>query len=112
MEDNKAHLKNGLLLSIYERKIMDKFTKQQLKDWAFKTIQKDPLAFGGDTSNPAIMDAYAKEFHKNVTVEELTPKTFSILSTVSRFKNKILKEHPEFDCRVRFAPKNRRAKEA
>lgn len=89
---------------------MDKFIKKQLKAWTFSTIQKDPQTFGGDNSNREIMNAYAKEFHKSSRVAELTPQTFSILSTVSRFKNIILKEHPEFDCRVRFAPKKRRAK--
>lgn len=91
-------------------KYMDKFTKKQFHTWINGKIKFNPKVYGGDKSNPLIMKAYIQEFHYGEKAEQLADIVYSMLSTISRAKNKILKEHPEFDYRVRFAPKKRRAK--
>jgi len=52
------------------------------------------------------------EFHYGEKAEQLSDIVYSMLSTINRVKNKILKEHPAFDYRVRFVPKKRRVKVA
>ena len=84
---------------------MDAFKREQLKQWTFSTIESNPNVYGGDASNPEIMKAYAKEFHGTEKVDTLHVSLFSILSTISRFKNKILKANPYLDHRERFAPR-------
>lgn len=78
---------------------MDKFTRNQFKEWVFRKIQDDPKVYGGDKSNPLIMKAYVQEFHKGEKAELLGAFVFSILSTVSRLKNTILEANPQFDYR-------------
>ena len=84
---------------------MDNFLKKQLYAWTYEKIKDNPLKFGGDKSNPLIMKAYLKEFHTGEQAEQLPTLTFSILSTVSRIKNKLLEKNPQFDFRTKRRPK-------
>ena len=87
---------------------MDKFTRNQFKEWVFRKIQDDPKVYGGDKSNPLIMKAYVQEFHKGEKAELLGAFVFSILSTVSRLKNTILEANPQFDYRKVNKPKKKK----
>ena len=82
--------------------------KELIKIWVFNTVKSDPALYGGDTSNPEIMKSFANHFYGNERVRELTITAFSAFSYVSREKNKVLTAHPEFDNRVRFAPRAKR----
>lgn len=87
---------------------MDYFFKNQLEDWTFKKIESNPKKFGGDLGNSLIMHEYLKEFYPDSSVLDLEPYVMSILSSVSRIKNKLLEKHPQFDYRVKFKPHNKR----
>ncbi|MBL1243502.1 MAG: hypothetical protein COA39_003740 [Sulfurimonas sp.] len=84
---------------------MDKFLKNQLYRWTYDKIKGDPKKFGGDFSNAFIMFEYLIEFYPDVNVSQLEPQIMSILSTVSRIKNKLLKKNPSFDFRTKYKPK-------
>ncbi len=84
---------------------MDKFLKNQLYKWTYDKIKSDPKKFGGDFSNSLIMYEYLKEFYSTDNVSQLEPQLMSILSTVSRIKNKLLKKNPDFDNRTKYKPK-------
>ncbi len=86
---------------------MDKYLKQQLYAWVYDKIKSNPKKFGGDFSNAYIMYEYLISFYANMTITELAPEQMSILSSVSRFKNKILKKYPQYDYRMKFLPKNK-----
>lgn len=88
---------------------MDGFLKKQLYDWTYDKIASNPKKFGGDFSNAFIMYEYLIEFYSKAHISELEPQLMSILSTVSRMKNKLLEKNPQFDHRTKFLPK---AKEA
>ncbi|WP_421715740.1 hypothetical protein [Arcobacter arenosus] len=87
---------------------MDKFLKKQLYVWVYDKIKSNPKKFGGDFSNSLIMYEYLKEFYQGHTVEELEHQLMSILSTVSRIKNKLLEKNPHFDFRTKYRPKKRK----
>jgi hypothetical protein len=80
---------------------MDKYLKQQLYVWVYEKIKSNPKRFGGDLSNSLIMSEYLKEFYADEMVMNLESEVMSILSTVSRIKNKILEKNPQFDYRVK-----------
>ena len=80
---------------------MDNFLKNQLYIWTYEKIKNNPKRFGGNYSNPLIMYEYIKEFYSDSTVAELEPKLMSILSTISRIKNKLLEKNPHFDYRTK-----------
>jgi len=84
---------------------MDKYLKQQLYTWTYEKIKSNPKRFGGDFSNPIIMHEYMMEFYSDYTVVQLEQGVFSILSTVSRIKNKLLEKNPQFDCRIKYKAK-------
>lgn len=84
---------------------MDNFLKHQLYTWIYQTIQNSPQIFGGDNSNALITYEYVKEFHYHNGSFQLSPYVMSIISTVSRQKNKLLKEYPEYDFRRKYKPK-------
>jgi len=88
---------------------MDGFLKKQLKEWTLKKIIQEPKEFGGDFGNALIMYEYLKDFYNDASVSELEPQLMSILSTISRQRNKLLEKNPQFDHRTKFLPK---AKEA
>lgn len=86
---------------------MDNFLKKQLYVWVYDKIKSNPKKFGGDFSNSLIMYEYLTEFYKGHTIEELEPQLMSVLSTVSRIKNKLLEKNPHFDFRIRYKAKKR-----
>ncbi len=84
---------------------MDNFLKKQLREWTLDKITKEPKKFGGDFGNALIMYEYLKEFYFDAAVAQLEPQLMSILSTVSRLRNKLLEKYPQFDYRTKFPPK-------
>ena len=78
---------------------MDNFLKNQLYVWTYEKIKSNPKRFGGNYSNPLIMFEYIKEFYSDSIVSELEPQLMSILSTISRIKNKLLEKNPHLDYR-------------
>ena len=91
---------------------MDNFLKKQLYVWVYDKIKSNPKKFGGDFSNSLIMYEYLKEFYNEFGVAELEPQLMSILSTISRIKNKLLIQNPKFDYRTKYKPKNKAQKES
>jgi hypothetical protein len=85
--------------------MMDGFFKNQLYRWTYDKIKSDPKKFGGDFSNSLIMYEYLKEFYADDKVVHLEPQLMSILSTVSRIKNKLLRKNPHLDYRTKYKPK-------
>lgn len=84
---------------------MDSFLKNQLYRWTYDKIKSNPKKFGGDFSNSLIMYEYMREFYADDKVLHLEPQLMSILSTVSRMKNKLLRKNPEYDHRTKYKPK-------
>jgi len=80
---------------------MDKFLKNQLYKWTYDKINSNPKKFGGDFSNYLIMYEYLLEFYADDNVSQLEPQLMSILSTVSRIKNKLLEKNPHLDYRIK-----------
>ena len=87
---------------------MDKIFKKQLYKWVYDKIKSNPKKFGGDYSNSFIMFEYLQEFYNDYSVYQLEPKLMSVLSTVSRIKNKLLVKNPRFDYRTMYKPKKRK----
>ena len=86
---------------------MDKFLRKQLYVWVYNKIKSNPKEFGGDSSNALIMFEYLKDFYNDFGVSELEPQLMSILSTVSRIKNKLLLKNPQYDFRTKYKPKTK-----
>lgn len=86
---------------------MDNFLRKQLYVWVYNKIKSNPKKFGGDFSNSLIMYEYLKEFYNDFTINELEPELMSVLSTISRIKNKLLEKNPHFDFRVKYKAKKR-----
>lgn len=84
---------------------MDKFFRKQLFVWTYEKIKSNPEKFGGDFSNSLIMYEYLKEFYPDYCISELEHTLMSVLSTVSRIKNKLLVSNPHFDYRTKHTPK-------
>ena len=72
---------------------MDNFLKNQLYIWTYEKIKSNPKKFGGDFGNSLIMYEYTISFYSDFGVVELEPQLFSIISTVSRIRNKILEKN-------------------
>lgn len=89
---------------------MDNFLKKQLCVWCYDKIKANPKKFGGDFSNSLIMYEYLIEFYADDTISHLEPQLMSILSTVSRIKNKLLKKNPHLDYRTKYRPKESKIK--
>lgn len=87
---------------------MDNLLKKQLYKWAYDKIKGNPKKFGSDASNPLIMFEYIQEFHSDEMVRQLEPHNMSILSTISRIKNKLLEKNPHFDYRIKYKRKSRK----
>jgi len=100
----KLHGKPSLLLLVMRCK-MDNFVKNQHYRWAFDKIKSDPEKFGGDVSNAFIQIEYAKEFYDGAVDTVIKIKT---LVSISRIKNKLLLQNPQFDNRVKYKPKKRK----
>ena len=86
---------------------MDNFLKNQLYRWTYEKIKKNPKKFGGDFGNSLIMYEYIKEFYSDHIVAELEPQLMSILSTISRIKNKLLEKNPHLDYRTKYKSKKK-----
>ena len=86
---------------------MDNYLKKQLYHWVFHKIKSNPKKFGGDFSNPLIMMEYLKKFYSSYYIYELELELMSILTTVSRIKNRILKKYPHLDFRVKYKKKKK-----
>lgn len=82
-------------------------SNKELKDWTFEKLNSNPILYGGDIGNPAIIKAYLYEVNPNVKVEDLTFETISNSVAVSRYKNKLLEENPHLDFREVNKPKKR-----
>ena len=87
---------------------MNGYLRNQLYRWTYDKIKSNPKKFGGDFSNSLIMYEYLKEFYSDFQVIELEPQLMSILSTVSRIKNKLLEKNPKFDNRTKHKQKRYR----
>ena len=87
---------------------MDKMFKKQLYVWVYEKIKNNPKKFGGDSSNFLIMYEYLKEFYQGHLIEELEPQLMSVLSTISRIKNKLLENNPHFDYRIKYKSKKKK----
>ena len=81
---------------------MDNFLKNQLYRWTYEKIKNNPKKFGGDFGNHLIMYEYLKEFYNDFAVYELEPQLFSVISTVSRIRNKILEKNHHLDKRIKY----------
>lgn len=86
---------------------MDNLLRKQLYTWVYSKIKSNPKKFGGDFSNSLIMYEYLKEFYSDFSICELEPQLMSILSTISRIKNKLLIQNPQFDFRMKNKPKRK-----
>ena len=86
---------------------MDNFLKNQLYRWTYEKIKSNPKKFGGDFGNYLIMYEYTISFYSDFGVVELEPQLFSIISTVSRIRNKILEKNPQFDKRIKYKSKKK-----
>ena len=86
---------------------MDNFLKNQLYIWTYEKIKSNPKKFGGDFGNSLIMYEYTISFYSDFGVVELEPQLFSIISTVSRIRNKILEKNPQFDKRIKYKSKKK-----
>lgn len=86
---------------------MDKFLKKQFYIWTYDKIRENPKKFGSDFGNSLIMHEYITEFYSEHRVYELVPQLMSVLSSVSRIRNKLLEKNPQFDFRIKFKRKNK-----
>ena len=76
--------------------------------WTLKKIEDNPHKFGGDNGNPAIIKEYLTEMHGKTKAEDLTLPAISQSVGVSRDRNKILEEFPQYDFRVKNKRKKRK----
>jgi len=86
---------------------MDKFLKNQLYKWTYDKLKSNPKKYGGDFGNAQIMHSFLIEFFGNNIVSSLEVHNFSILSTISRIRNKLLENNPQFDMRIKYKPKTK-----
>lgn len=77
-------------------------------EWTLKKIEENPQLFGGDNGNPAIIKAYLTELHGKTKAEDLTLSAISQSVGVSRDRNKILEQYPQYDFRVKHKPKKKK----
>lgn len=90
---------------------MNGYFRKQLYIWAYEKIESNPKKFGGDNSNRLIMFEYLKDFYSDFKVIELEPQLMSLLSSISRIKNKLLVLNPQFDFRKKYKAKSRKSDE-
>ncbi|MEV9615764.1 hypothetical protein [Aliarcobacter butzleri] len=84
---------------------MDNFLRNQLYKWTYEKIKSNPKKFGGDFGNAEIMHSFLLEFFGDKIVSSLEVNNFSILSSISRIRNKLLKKNPHFDFRIKYKTK-------
>ena len=83
-------------------------TRDMFKEWTLRKIEENPKLYGGDKGNPAIIHAYLTELHGNTKASDLTYEAISQSVGVSRDRNKILEQRPEYDFRVVHKPKSKK----
>ena len=83
-------------------------THELLREWTLKKIEQNPKLYGGDKGNPAIIHTYLSELHTGTKVEDLTSEAISQSVAVSRERNKILEQYPQYDFRVKNKRKKRK----
>jgi len=81
--------------------------KEMLAVWTLETLESDPIVYGGDNGNPAIMVKYLQETSTHDSIALITYETMSNAVSVSRLKNQILLDYPELDCRTKNKPKDK-----
>ena len=86
---------------------MEKSFRQMIHEWTLDTIKSNPEVFGGDNGNALIMKRYMDEHHQADKIGALHRYVYSVLSTVSRKRNLILKAQPELDHRKKHRPRER-----
>ncbi|MCG3665394.1 hypothetical protein L5F09_06515 [Aliarcobacter butzleri] len=84
---------------------MDNFLRNQLYKWTYEKIKSNPKKFGGDFGNAEIMHSFLLEFFGDKIVSSLEVNNFSILSSISRIRNKLLKKNHHFDFRIKYKTK-------
>lgn len=87
---------------------MNKLHKEQIKKWILQALKQDPKKYGGDDSNAEITRAYTIAMQEGTKVENLPLLAFKDISTVSRQKNKLLREYPEYDFRRKYKPRKQK----
>lgn len=87
---------------------MDNYFKHQIYKWTYEKIKSNPKKFGDDFSNSQIMYEYLIDYYSDYSVYELELELMSILSTVSRIKNKLLEKNPHLDFRTKYKSKVRK----
>lgn len=80
--------------------------------WTLEKIETNPQLFGGDNGNPAIIKEYLTEMHGKTKAEDLTLSAISQSVGVSRDRNKILEQYPQYDFRVKHKPKHKKKNKA
>ena len=86
-------------------------THELLREWTLKKIEQNPQLYGGDTGNVEIIKAYLTETHGNTIVADLPNVAISSSVAVSRVRNKLLEEYPQYDSRKKHKPKRKRHRE-
>lgn len=86
---------------------MDNFLRNQLYKWTYDKLKSNPKKYGGDFGNAEIMHTFLLEFFGNKIVASLEVHNFSILSSVSRIRNKLLEQNPQFDMRIKYKRKKK-----
>jgi len=86
---------------------MKKRHKEDLRQWTLSIIKDNPYLYGGDAGNPAIIKRYLEELHGDTKIRNLTLEAISESVAVSRIRNELLLEYPEFDCREIYKPKKK-----
>ena len=87
--------------------MMDKFVKNQLYKWTYDKLKSNPEKYGGDFGNPEIMHSFLLYFFGDKIVSSLEVHNFSVLSSISRIRNELLIENPQFDMRIKYKPINK-----
>lgn len=77
----------------------------EYKQWTLEQIESNPKLYGGDNGNPAIIKQYLTVMHGNTKAADLTLGAISQSVAISRMRNKILEQYPEYDFRVVHKPK-------
>jgi len=83
---------------------MDNFLKKQFYVWVYTKLKEEPNKFGVDGCNALFMQKYLEE-HYNVY---LPIGALRAISTVSRVKSEVLLQNPQWDNRVKDAPKSKK----
>jgi len=79
-------------------------------NWTLAKIESNPKLFGGDSGNPAIIKEYLTELHGKTNAEDLTFTAISQSVGVSRDRNKILEQYPQYDFRIKHKRKSKKRK--